>query len=176
LADVARTGRNGRGAVVLGATGNESRAQVGYPASDVNCIGVGASTDADELAAYSNRGRQVWVVAPSSGGSKGIFATDVAVTGRGFNVGGAATGGVDGLFTNDFGGTSSATPLVAGLVALMLSVNPKLTPAQVRQHLAASARKIGPAASYNAQGHSVRYGHGCIDAHQALKAVKQAMA
>ena len=56
----------------------------------------------------------------------------------------------------------------------MLSVDPQLTIAQVRQHLADSARKIGPAADYDAQGHSLRFGHGCIDALQALKLVKAA--
>lgn len=174
LADVARTGRGGKGAVVVCATGNDSRQQVSYPARDPNCIGVGASTDADQLASYSNSGPEVWVVAPSNGGAKGIFTTDVATSGRGFNVGSAAAGGKDGLFTNTFGGTSSATPLVAGLAALMLSVDPQLTVAQVRQHLADSARKIGPAAGYDAQGHSPRFGHGCIDALQALKLVKAA--
>ena len=96
LADVARTGRGGKGAVVVCATGNDSRLQVSYPAHDPNCIGVGASTDADQLASYSNSGPEVWVVAPSSGGAKGIFTTDVTITGRGFNVGSAAAGGKDG--------------------------------------------------------------------------------
>ncbi len=175
LADIAASGRAGRGAIVVCATGNENRDRVAYPARDPNCIAVGASTDADALAWYSNRGPEVCVVAPSSGGTKGIFTTDVALPGRGFNVGSAAAGGADGLFTNSFGGTSSATPLVAGLVALMLSVDGKLTPAQVRQHLAASAVKIGPASAYDGAGHSPRFGHGRIDAARALKSVKDAM-
>ncbi len=171
LQDVASSGRGGLGAVVVGATGNDSRSRVGYPASDPNCIAIGASTDADGLAAYSNTGPQVWVVAPSSGGTRGIFCSDVATPGRGFNIGSAAAGGADGLFTNDFGGTSSATPLVAGLVALMLSLDKKLSVADVRAHLARSYKKIGPASGYNAQGHSPRFGHGRIDAEKALKSV-----
>ncbi len=171
LADVAAGGRGGRGAVVVCATGNEQRARVGYPARHASCIAVGASTDADELAWYSNHGPQVWVVAPSSGGQRGIYATDVAIPGRGFNTGSVALGGADGRFTNDFGGTSSATPLVAGLVALMLSLDPALTPEQVKQHLAGSARRIGAAADYDAQGHSRRFGWGRIDAEAALRSV-----
>jgi len=171
IADVSASGRNGRGAVVVCATGNEGQARVGYPACDPNAIGVGASTDADELARYSNTGPEVWVVAPSNGGTRGIFTTDVAIPGRGFNTGSAAHGGLDGRYTNDFGGTSSSTPLVAGLVALMLSLRPELTLAHVKAHLAASARKIGPASAYGANGHSNRFGHGCIDAHAALVSV-----
>lgn len=169
-------GRAGRGAVVVCATGNDQRPRVGYPARDPNCIAVGASTDGDELAWYSNHGPQVWVVAPSNGGQRGIYTTDVAIPGRGFNTGSVALGGADGRFTNDFGGTSSATPLVAGLVALMLSVDPSLTPAQVKAHLAASARKIGPQAGYDAQGHSHRFGHGRIDAEAALRSVTDGLA
>lgn len=176
LNDIAASGRGGRGAIVVCATGNEGRDGVAYPARDPNCIAIGASTDGDDLAGYSNRGPEVWVVAPSSGGAKGIFTADVAVAGRGFNTGSAAAGGTDGLFTNSFGGTSSATPLVAGLVALMLSVDPDLTPAQVRQHLAAAAVKIGAPSAYDGTGHSPGFGHGRIDAARTLRAVKDAKA
>lgn len=175
IADVSTTGRKGRGAIVVCATGNDGQENVGFPASDVNSIGVGASTDQDVLADYSNRGDAVWVVAPSSGGTKGIFATDVALPGRGFNTGEVGLGGKDGLFTNDFGGTSSATPLVAGLVALMLSADPKMTPADVKAHLAGSAVKLGSEDLYDASGRSKEYGHGRIDAAAALASVNKAL-
>jgi Subtilase family len=61
-------------------------------------------------------------VAPSSGGAAGIFTTDVSYHNRGFNIGQESTGGADGLHTNSFGGTSSATPLAAGVAALLLSL------------------------------------------------------
>ncbi|MEQ1766437.1 MAG: S8 family serine peptidase, partial [Methylotenera sp.] len=143
LQDARRMGRKGRGTVVVCATGNEAHARVDYPASDLNAIAVGASTDADELADYSNRGPQVCVVAPSNGGTRAIFTTDVSTPGRGFNIGDTAAGGADGLFTNDFGGTSSATPLVAGLCGLLLSLKPEMTVEEVRAALIASTKKIG---------------------------------
>lgn len=175
IADAANGGRGGKGTVIVCATGNESAPKVSYPASDPHCIAVGASTDQRLLADYSNRGPQVWVVAPSSGGTRGIFATDLSLPGRGFNTGMAAVGGADGLFCNDFGGTSSATPLVAGLVGLMLSLRPSLSLAQVKDLLARSAVKIDPAgAAYGATGHSLAYGHGMVNAEAALKAVKAA--
>lgn len=173
MADVAVSGREGLGAVVICATGNEGKARVGYPARDQNCIAVGASTDSDNLAPYSNHGAEVCVVAPSSGGARSIFTADVSTLGRGFNVGSASAGGLDGLFTNDFGGTSSATPLVAGLAALMISANPMLTARQVREQLAATAQKIGAASDYDGSGHSPKFGYGRIDAARAVKSVLQ---
>jgi len=172
IADASAQGRAGRGAVIVCAAGNEAAPRVSYPAADPHCIAVGASTDARLQADYSNSGPQLAVVAPSSGGAKGIVCTDVAVPGRGFNIGSVAAGGADGLFTNDFGGTSSATPLVAGLAALMLSLKPQLSPAQVADLLKHSAVKIGPPGSYDANGHSNAYGHGMVDALKTLKAVK----
>lgn len=176
LQDARRMGRKGRGAVVVCATGNEAHARVDYPASDINAIAVGASTDADELAGYSNRGPHVCVVAPSNGGSRAIFTTDVSTPGRGFNTGSVAAGGADGLFVNDFGGTSSATPLVAGLCGLMLSLKPEMTAEDVRTALIASAKKIGPASAYKTNGHSNKFGYGRIDAAKALVLVKASKA
>jgi subtilisin family serine protease len=172
LQDARRIGRKGRGAVVVCATGNEERKQhVNYPASDPNAIAVGASTDADELAPYSNCGAQVCVVAPSNGGSRGIFTTDVSITGRGFNASDVANR-ADGLFTNGFNGTSAATPLVAGLCGLLLSLKPDMTAEDVRAALIASARKIGPASAYKTSGHSNKFGYGRIDAAKAVAHVK----
>lgn len=176
LQDARRIGRKGRGTVVVCATGNEAHNRVDYPASDPNAIAVGASTDADELADYSNRGPQVCVVAPSNGGARAIFTTDVSTPGRGFNTGDVAAGGADGLFTNDFGGTSSATPLVAGLCGLMLSLKPDMTAEDVRAALMASAKKIGPASAYKTNGHSNKFGYGRIDAAKAVAQVKASKA
>lgn len=170
LQDARRLGRKGKGAVVVCAAGNDGVNEVDYPATDPNAIAVGASTDKDELAAYSNRGPQICVVAPSDGGTRGIFTTDVSIPGRGFNPG--ATGDANGLYCDDFGGTSSATPLVAGLCGLMLSLKPQLTPDDVRKLLTSTAKKIGAASAYKTNGHSNRYGFGRIDAGKAVAAAK----
>ncbi len=180
LEDARRLGRKGRGAVIVCATGNienpHESTRVTYPASDPNVIAVGASTDADAFADYSKRGPQVCVVAPSSGGARSIFTTDVSTPGRGFNTGEVAAGGADGLFTNDFGGTSSATPLVAGLCGLILSLKPDMSADDVRAALIASAKKIGPASAYKANGHSNKFGYGRIDAARAVAQVKASKA
>lgn len=165
LQDARRLGRKGCGAVVVCAAGNEARTRIDYPASDPNAIAVGASTDADALADYSNRGPQVCVVAPSSGGDRGLFTTDVSIPARGFN------SGSGDMFVNDFGGTSAATPLVAGLCGLMLSLKPDMTVEDVRATLTASAKKIGPASAYKTNGHSNKFGYGRIDAAKAVALV-----
>lgn len=174
LQDARRLGRKGKGTVIVCATGNDGLGRVDYPASDPNAIAVGASTDEEILASYSNRGPEVCVVAPSNGGTRAIFTTDVSTPARGFNTGNAAAGSADGLYTNDFGGTSSATPLVAGLCGLLLSLKPKMTADDVRATLIASAKKIGPASAYKSNGHSNRYGHGRIDAAKAVASLTRA--
>lgn len=175
LRDVRRLGRKGRGSPVFCATGNDSLpgrpGRVGFPASDPNAIGVGASTDQAQLAPYSNVGQEVDFVAPSSGGVLGIFTTDVSLPGRGFNVGTAAAGGKDGLCTNAFGGTSSATPLAAGIAALVLSAAPRLGTDEVRDILRATADKIG--AGYDARGFSTRFGYGRVNAAKAVSQAKE---
>jgi subtilisin family serine protease len=170
IEDIATEGRGGLGTLAFFAAGNQEHAPVGYPARDPHAIAVGASTDQGELAYYSNVGKQLAFVAPSNGGVRGIYTTDVSLPNRGFNIGKAAAGGADGLHTNDFGGTSSATPLAAGVAALILSVRPDLTAAQVRQVMQQTCDKIGD--GYNASGHSTNFGYGCIDAAKAVKAAR----
>ncbi|HMR43639.1 MAG TPA: lamin tail domain-containing protein, partial [Saprospiraceae bacterium] len=74
-------------------------------------------------------------------------------------------------YTDSFGGTSSATPGVAGLAALMLSVNPDLTVKEIKENLKAACVKIDTeGGNYNnANGHSQFYGHGRPDAEKAVK-------
>ena len=170
LEDIATDGRGGRGTLAFFAAGNGSHAPVAYPARDPHAIAVGASTDQGELAYYSNVGKQLAFVAPSNGGVRGIYTTDVSAPNRGFNIGRAAAGGADGLHTNEFGGTSSATPLAAGVAALILSVRPDLTAGQVRQVMQQTCDKIG--ADHDANGHSRNFGYGRINAAKALKAAQ----
>lgn len=161
--------RNGRGVPVFCAAGNEEKDPVGFPASDPNAIAITASTDQAKLAWYSNVGPEASVCAPSNGGVRGIFTSDVSIPERGFNIGVAASGGKDGLQTNDFGGTSSATPLVAGIAALMLSVDPTLSRQAIRETLQNTAEKIG--SGYKANGHSNKFGFGRVNAGKAVQKV-----
>jgi subtilisin family serine protease len=171
LQDAATIGRRGRGSAIFCATGNETTS-VGFPASSAHTIAVGASTDEGILADYSNRGNEIDVVAPSSGGLVDILTTDVSVKNRGFNIGKAGQGDRGGRFTNSFGGTSSATPLAAGTGALALSVNAKLTREELREIIRSTADKIDT--GYDANGFSPKYGYGRINAAKAVIAARDA--
>ena len=70
-------------------------------------------------------------------------------------------------------GTSMASPVVAGVCALMLDVNPSLTPAQVRNIICATAVKAPKGASENYYEMN-ELGYGMIDALAAVKAAKMA--
>lgn len=163
----ANEARGGKGVPILFAAGNESEDMTtdGYAASD-HVIAVAASTDADTAAWYSDFGPKIDVCAPSNGGSKAIFTTDRPGS-SGYNAGSAAQGDASGDYTNDFGGTSSATPLVAGVAALVLAANPSLTASEVRNVLRSAADRIGEPSAY-VDGHHPRFGAGRINAERAV--------
>jgi len=166
-------GRNGKGCVVVFAAGNEGQPLVNYYGTLPGVITVGASTSSDTHASYSNRGRGLSVVAPSDGGWP-ILAGRAS-----WDSGNAAApiskryyvDGIDrGAFYKHFGGTSAATPLVAGICALILSANPDLTSAQVKAILEATADKIGNRWDYDTSGYSEKYGFGRVNAERAVEA------
>ncbi len=71
-------------------------------------------------------------------------------------------------YTGRFGGTSASTPQIAGVVALMLSVNPCLSVEQVTEILYLTADKVG-GYDYNWRpGISKELGHGKVNAFKAV--------
>ncbi len=164
--------RNRKGCVILFAAGNESAPLQGKM-GDINyhqgfalhpdVIAVAASNSLDRQSYYSNYGPEIAICAPSSGSpGRGILTTDRTGT----------PGYEKGDYTFGFGGTSSATPLCAGLAGLILSIDPELTASELRNIIMQTADKIDREnGEYNADGHSPKYGHGRINAHRALKMV-----
>ncbi len=173
----AREGRGGLGCVVCFAVGNENRDINAPHAGSVNgfaihpeVIAVAATTSRDERSDYSNFGKEIAVCAPSSGaGGWGIATADVSgvFTRMGIQV---EAGYGTGPWTEDFGGTSSACPLVAGICALLLSIRPTLRADQIKDIIQRTARKIGPSGAYR-NGRSDRFGYGCVDAASAVRYV-----
>jgi subtilisin family serine protease len=169
-----RTGRGGRGCVITFAAGNgnESVDNDGYASHD-QVIAVAACNDRGRRSVYSDHGDAVWCAFPSSDfgpprpKTPGIWTTDRS-GGAGYNpnLGG---GDSDGDYTEDFGGTSSACPGVAGVAALVLSANPRLSWDEVRDILARSARKVGRSGGGYRGGRSPFYGHGRVDARRAVE-------
>jgi kexin len=161
------SGRGGLGSIYVWAGGNgydfENSNYDGY-ANSRYTIAVAASTNYGDRADYSEKGANILVNAPSSGGSLGITTTDRSGS-EGYND--------TGNYYNGFSGTSSATPLVSGIIALMIEANPDLTWRDVQRILTTTAEKndlgdIGWAtngAGYNINYH---YGFGRIDAQDAV--------
>ena len=69
-------------------------------------------------------------------------------------------------YTGRFGGTSHACPVVAGVAALMLSINPLLTPQDVYSTIVGTADKIGGYAYIN--GRCSNTGYGRVNAYNAV--------
>lgn len=175
IARCAREGRDGKGCVICFAAGNEARdindplnKSVNGFAIHPDVLAIAASTSRDQRSDYSNFGKEIALCAPSSGkGGAGITTADVQGTYVNQSGQTVAAGYSPGSYTNTFGGTSSATPLVAGICGLLLSRFPDLTASQVRDTLIASARRIGADSDYDSSGHSLLYGAGCVDAAHA---------
>ncbi len=115
----------GKGAVVVAAAGNDGNSELNYPAAFEGVIAVAGTTRTDELYSWSNFGPWVQVAAP------------------GCNVAPYP----NGEYVN-FCGTSSATPIVAGVAGLVLSARPGSTRRQVEDALVHSVVELGTAVRY----------------------------
>ena len=176
LRTATQTGRGGKGVVFLWAGGNGLQNQ-----DDVNmdgfansrfAIGVGAIGNNGKQSYYSNNGAPLLISAPSSGGPLSIFTTDVTGFG-GYNDGFTFGEPNDSNYTNSFGGTSSATPLVAGIVTLILEANPELGYRDVMEILASTAVKVDPTnVGWVTNGGGFQFNHsfgsGMVDAAAAV--------
>jgi subtilisin-like proprotein convertase family protein len=172
-------GRNGRGCVITWAAGNgnESVDNDGY-ASYENVIAVAACHAKEKRSAYSDFGKAIWCTFPSNDTLlpiPGIWTTDRSGT-AGYNPGQDSRGDAEGHYVNDFGGTSSSCPGVAGVAALILARNPSLRWDEVKDLLKRSCDQIDPAAGkYNLNGHSLLYGYGRINAKRAVELAAPAL-
>jgi subtilisin family serine protease len=171
IARAAREGRGGKGCVILFATGNDDFNFVNFYAAHPDVIAVSASTSQDSHANYANRGREVSVCGPSNGDWPIIAARASWDEGINWETGNFKfwrDGRDRGINYKHFGGTSSSTPLVAGICALILSANPDLTARQVKDILQRTADKIGHPSEYDSNGHSLKYGYGRVNADRAV--------
>ena len=141
-------GRGGLGTNIVQSAGNENVEANGVSINASRyTITVGALHQDGFTSSYSNHGSSLLVSASggdfaSVRGGLGIVTTDLIGT-DGYNNRGAPS--VASNYTNDFGGTSSAAPIVSGVVSLMLSANSNLGWRDVQNILALSADHTGSA-------------------------------
>ncbi len=134
-----RSGRGGLGTVFLFAGGNERAERLDPNYSNLTnhhaTIAVAATDRSGKVASYSSPGASVLVAAPAANVTTDRPGEDGYNDGSGGDLG-------DPDHTRNFGGTSAATPVVSGVVALMLEVEPRLGYRDVKEILALSARRI----------------------------------
>ena len=155
-----------RGALVIGASGNEGATTISYPANAPGVMSVGATTENGCVAEYSNGGSTLDIVAPGGG-------SDSAATGEArcrpdfsglHNIAQQTFSG--GSFTrfglpSDYEGTSMATPHVTAAAALVIAsgvIGSNPSPARLEARLKSTARDLGQA------GPDSFYGAGLLDA------------
>lgn len=193
-----------QGDIIVFAAGNDGHHHqglpgiVGFPAnSDVSgLIVVGASDRNNQQADYSPPDSKIDLVAPSHTAynnevdeeTENIWTMDTPGN-SGCNPWNRddtylpqlnevlpATGSNNKDYTGRFGGTSAATPMVAGVAALMLSVNPCLTNTEILNILRQSADKVGGYNYYwnpSKPGHSLELGYGKLNAYRAVIMAQQ---
>jgi subtilisin family serine protease len=175
IRQAAAGGRGGKGTILLWAAGNGNWAgdDSNYDgwANQPEVIAVSAINDGGRPSYYSEPGANILVCAPSNGGNQGITTTDQTGA-NGYNEDGGLVeypDFADTSYTNTFGGTSSATPTVAGVIALMLQANPNLTYRDVQEILVRTAvqnDQYNSGWSVNGAGFHFhhRYGAGLVNA------------
>lgn len=137
-----------KGCVVIAAMGNDGTSNPSFPAAFPDVVAVGAIDSAEALASFSQTGPHIDVVGPGVD----IWSTDLA-----------------GGFSSK-SGTSMATPHVAGVAALIRSVKPTATVAEVVDILRTTAKPLRVNAGDPVPNDS--FGWGLVDAAAAVTAAQ----
>ncbi|MBT6177599.1 MAG: S8 family serine peptidase [Deltaproteobacteria bacterium] len=132
--------RDGLGAVVVFAAGNEDREILDDELAAIpEVLSVTAIDHYGNPTPYTNTGASVDIAAPSA----------------------TVSASVNGGYTQSFGGTSAAAPVVAGVAGLILSIHPEYTAQQVRELITGSAKKDGRV-TFDENGHHHTFGFGFL--------------
>lgn len=160
-------GRGGKGCPIAAAAGNGNAPPVIYPArlspTIPGFMAVSATNEWDQRKSKTSLDGETWW-GSSYGPEVDIAAPGVHIYSP--DISGAAGYG-SGNYIGNFNGTSSATPHVAGLMALILSVDPALRSWEVEDIIKLTADDLGPA------GRDPEFGFGRINCRRALEAASK---
>jgi len=168
-------GRYGLGCLVLFASANNDHTVNGVQAMAQlpTVMGIGGTNSHARHTEFSDVGPEVGIATPTNDrGDDGVRLPWLDITTTD-NTGASGYNGLPDLdYTDEFGGTSSATPLAAGILALIISQDETMTAAQARAILQHTAfRPDEPYGRFDGiTGHSHRYGFGRADAGAAVTA------
>lgn len=168
------------GVVLCFASGNGDDTPISYPARYAEVIAVGATNEDDDRCDVDDWGTD-WY-----GNDQGSdYGDSLDIAAPGVNLYATDITGADAYSSDDyydsFGGTSGATPHVAGAAALIISLHYRinaagtsLTPDDVQDILKDNADQVG-GYDYNHDGsrpgHSIELGYGRLNVNQALQEV-----
>lgn len=177
IIDLTNNARDGKGMLFLFATANSYTLTLygSALASMEETLGVGGVNNLGQRAAFANFGLGTDVVGPTNFGTLGITTTDVTGVG-GYNDASD--------YTSTFGGTSAATPIIAGLAALVMAENPDLHAAQLKRIIMHTANQNSSRNDLletenlgfnSATSFSESYGYGLPNASTAIQAARDTL-
>ncbi|APH54913.1 Peptidase S8 family protein [Granulibacter bethesdensis] len=187
LQTLAEQGRHGLGTVIVMSSGDSrsfgSNAIMNATKSSQYVITVGAIYNTGIVANYSTPGASLLITAPGGSGmgpATGTPGPGLVTTDRTGSDGYNTLAGAAGDYVYNFSGTSGSTPIVSGVVALILEANPNLNYRDVQQILLQTARINDTGSSgwfqthtsdWNGGGHFYNsdYGFGLVDARAAVR-------
>ena len=181
ISEICSMGRNGKGLVLVASAGNTYSDSYGtadtleYIAKHSDVISVGSIAPCGERVKYDNTCSFPSIYNSCYGDSLDLVAPGLLIPTTAY-----CDEFVYNAYTTSFAGTSAAAPHVAGVAALILSVNPCLTREEVTYILESTCTKVRPDLySYgNNPNHpngtwNIEVGHGLVNAYEAVLLAQQ---